>query len=98
MSDFSLSDLVPLTRVPSLLPKRPDGKRLAPATIWRWVQHGAAGRRLQAVRVGRGWYTTERWLGEFIKYTPPTPAPAAPAAVQVNAAAAEAAEAYLRSR
>jgi hypothetical protein len=96
--EVSLTDLIALTRVPSLLPKRPDGKRIAPATIWRWVQRGAAGRRLQAVRVGRAWYTTEKWLGEFVAYTPPTPAPVAPAQQQVNTAAVEAAEAFLKSR
>jgi hypothetical protein len=57
---FRIADLIPLEKVPSLLPDRPDR-----STVFRWVAKGYGGVRLKTVSVGRTRHTTERWLVEF---------------------------------
>jgi hypothetical protein len=56
------ADLIPLERVPALLPNRPDR-----STVFRWVSKGCCGVRLRTVSVGRTRHTTERWLLEFFE-------------------------------
>lgn len=43
------------------------GKRLSPATQWRWIQQGNAGGRLEAVYVGATWMTTPEAFGDFLQ-------------------------------
>src|SRR6185295_9358812 len=57
-----MADLIPLERVPYLLPHRPDR-----STVFRWVSQGCCGRRLRTVSVGRTRHTTERWLLSFFQ-------------------------------
>jgi hypothetical protein len=55
-----MTDLIPLERVPDMLPGRPDR-----STVFRWVSKGCCGRRLRTVSVRRTRHTTERWLLSF---------------------------------
>ena len=50
--------LIPLQRIPALIPSARPGKRLAIATVYRWVQRG----RLNTVKVGGGRFVTEAEL------------------------------------
>jgi hypothetical protein len=56
------ADLVPLQRVPAMLPGRPHR-----STVFRWAQRGCRGVRLRTVSVGRTKCTTEAWLWEFFE-------------------------------
>jgi hypothetical protein len=56
------ADLIPLERVPALLPNRPDR-----STVFRWASKGCCGVRLRTVSVGRTRHTTERWLLAFFE-------------------------------
>lgn len=42
------------------------GKRVAPATLWRWRLKGVNGVRLECVRVGGLWFTTTAAFAEFL--------------------------------
>lgn len=67
MSDdlAELKDLIPLTEVPKLLPRR-GGKKVHIKTVRRWVLKGLKGRRLRAVRVGGRYYVSKACLHEFL--------------------------------
>lgn len=41
------------------------GKRISPATLWRWRLKGVNGVKLECVRVG-GWYITNTAFAEFL--------------------------------
>ena len=60
--------LIRLRDVPKLswLPGR-GGKRLHHSTVFRWVQRGVRGRKLQVVCIGGALATTENWLREFFE-------------------------------
>jgi hypothetical protein len=62
-----LSELIPLGKVPRLLPKRSGGRRprVHPGTIHRWRNPGIRGVRLQCVKCGASYHTTQKWLVEF---------------------------------
>lgn len=53
-------DLIPLERVPSVLPSRPHCN-----TVRRWASKGCRGVRLRTVSIGRKRCTTDAWLMEF---------------------------------
>jgi hypothetical protein len=55
-----MEDLIELTEVPKLLPHRPSYP-----PVFRWVLTGIGGTRLEAVRMGRRWYTTRTALDTF---------------------------------
>lgn len=40
--------------------------RIAPATLYRWIRHGSHGVRLEAVKAGRKWLTTEAAFNRFL--------------------------------
>ena len=43
------------------------GKRVSPATQWRWRLHGVGGVRLECVRCGGLWMTTAAAFAEFVR-------------------------------
>ena len=43
------------------------GKRVAPATLWRWVRKGCRGVRLDAVRAAGTWCTTRAAFAQFLR-------------------------------
>jgi hypothetical protein len=42
------------------------GRRISPATLWRWRLKGVNGVRLECVRVGGYWFTTNAAFAEFL--------------------------------
>lgn len=42
------------------------GRRISPPTLWRWRLKGVNGVRLECVRVGGFWFTTEKAFAEFM--------------------------------
>ena len=65
MIDLNNEDLVPIGQVPALLPSRPNGRRLHISAVYRWVQRGARGRRLEALQIGGTTYTSREALQRF---------------------------------
>ena len=62
--------LIPLQQLPSALPRNPTtGRKVHMATIWRWVQRGCRGVRLETVLVGGVRYTSEEALQRFVERT-----------------------------
>jgi len=47
--------------------KRRLGKRISPPTLWRWRLKGVNGAKLDCVRVGGSWFTTEAAFAEFLR-------------------------------
>lgn len=43
------------------------GKRMSPATLWRWRTKGCDGVKLEAVKVGCTWFTTAAAFATFIQ-------------------------------
>src|SRR4051794_8723767 len=60
--ELDVPQLIPLNRVPDLIPSSRRGKRLAIGTVYRWVQRG----RLATVKVGGSRYTTPDALSRFM--------------------------------
>jgi hypothetical protein len=64
--DLSTDQYITLSRACRKLPKKP-----APSTLWHWRVDGVKikGRKikLQCVRVGGQWYTTEAAFSEFLR-------------------------------
>ena len=66
MIDHHREELVPLPKVPKLLPRRPNGKRLHISTVYRWAQRGVRdGIRLETLRIGGTTYTSRQALQRF---------------------------------
>jgi Protein of unknown function (DUF1580) len=77
MIDIEHERLISLRDVPKLLPARINGKRLHISAVYRWVQRGIRGVRLEVVRVGGTTYTSQKALQRFVQPAA-APAPAAP--------------------
>jgi hypothetical protein len=43
------------------------GKRISPGTLWRWRRMGVNGVRLQCLRLGGSWLTSDAAFGEFLR-------------------------------
>ena len=67
MIDIAREQLISLHEVPTILPPRPSGKRLHISTIYRWVQRGIRGIRLEVVKVGGTTYTSREALQRFVQ-------------------------------
>lgn len=63
-TDLHNEQLVPLSDVPGLLPRR-RGKKVHYQTVYRWTTKGAGGHRLDSVKVGRIRYTSVEALRRF---------------------------------
>lgn len=70
-----LPELIPLHRLPDLIPSSHRGKKLALATLYRWAASG----RLPTVKVGGGRYVTQGDLARILSARQLSePAPAGP--------------------
>jgi hypothetical protein len=69
MIDPQLERLITLAEVPRLnwLPIRRGGKRLHLSTVYRWVQRGLRGVRLETIQFGGTQCTTEAALLRFFQ-------------------------------
>lgn len=56
-------DLIPVRD----LVKQRLGKRLSPATLWRWRLRGVHGAKLESIRAGSQWMTTAAAFSEFLR-------------------------------
>lgn len=65
MIDIGNEQLVSLRDVPKLLPTRSSGKRVHISAVYRWVQRGVRGNRLEVIRVGGTTYTSREALQRF---------------------------------
>jgi hypothetical protein len=68
MIDVLSEELIPLTKIPDLIPSTTPGRRLAFATIWRWTTYGVRGRRLETVRIGGSSYTSREAIARFAEH------------------------------
>lgn len=66
MIDVDSERLVPLAEVPALLPPNRRGRRLHISVVYRWVQKGMRGIRLEAVQLGGRRVTSSEALSRFI--------------------------------
>jgi len=74
------------------------GRRLSPASLWRWHTKGLRnGARLRVARIGKAVFTCPRWLDQFIAEQNAGQFPTAPPAVP-NPTEAELREAGLLPR
>lgn len=58
-----------------LFPRGRKGCTPTRACIWKWIDSGSGGVRLNAVRIGRSWFTTRAWVERFIAEQNAPPAP-----------------------
>ncbi len=65
MIDIQNETVVSLTEASKHLPRRRAGKRPHPATLYRWVQHGVRGVKLEAIQVGGTLCTSLQALQRF---------------------------------
>lgn len=62
--DIDHEDLIPVARVPKILPTRPHC-----STCWRWVYIGVRGIKLETVTVGGRRFTSRQSVERFISQT-----------------------------
>ena len=65
MIDISKEPLITLNEAARSLPGGRPGRPLNLSTVFRWVTEGTRGVKLEAVRLGGRWYTTEEALQRF---------------------------------
>ena len=90
--DLTDEDVFTIADAPQHLPRTRRGKKVHLSTIYRWINRGVAGVRLESVRVGGGMYTSREALQRFAeRCTNPstTPSRATPKARQRQIAQAE---------
>ena len=70
--------LIPLSEVPKIIGADENGRRLHRSAPWRWVSKGVKGPdgdpvRLEAVKNGRGWCTSQAAVARFLAAQTPAP-------------------------
>lgn len=65
MIEIGTEELVSLRDVPKLLPAKGNGKRIHISAVYRWVQRGIKGIRLEVIRIGGTSYTSREALQRF---------------------------------
>lgn len=65
MIDIASESLIPLHEVPQRLPPRPSGRPIHMSTVYRWIQRGVRGTRLESIRIGGTTYTSIEALQRF---------------------------------
>jgi hypothetical protein len=91
MIDHETETLMSLAQAAKRLPRRNDGRPVHPATIARWTRQGIAGVKLEAIRLGRQWYTSIEACQRFFEALTRAsgPKPATGTGIVVSAAATE---------
>ena len=49
MIDIGNEELIPIRQVPARLPPRANGKQVHVTTVYRWINHGVRGFRLESL-------------------------------------------------
>ena len=98
MIDLSTEELIPISSVSKLLLFRPTGKRVHVSAVYRWIQRGVHGVRLEAIRIGGTTYTSMEALQRFADRRSPEnrEAPAVPATTATRRKQIEQAEQQVR--
>ena len=65
MIDIGNEELIPIRQVPARLPPRANGKHVHVTTVYRWINHGVRGFRLESLKVGGTTYTSTEALQRF---------------------------------
>ena len=78
MIDISTEHLIPISDVPRRLPPRPTGRRVHISAVYRWIQRGVRGTRLESIKIGGTAYTSSEALQRFADGLSATPAAQAP--------------------
>lgn len=65
MIDIEKDNLISFRDVPSLLPRRPNGKKLHLSAVYRWAKKGIKGVTLEFIRIGGCTYTSTEALQRF---------------------------------
>ena len=65
MIDLKTEEVLTLTEAARRLPRRRRGKRPHVATLYRWIQHGVRGVKLEAIQVGGTLCTSLEALQRF---------------------------------
>ncbi|MEX2389193.1 MAG: DUF1580 domain-containing protein [Phycisphaeraceae bacterium] len=65
MIDIHEDQLIPIREVPKRLPARPSGRQMHISAIYRWIQRGVRGVKLEAVKIGGSSYTSLEALQRF---------------------------------
>jgi hypothetical protein len=58
-------DLIPLKAVCKMFPGR-TGRGTSLSTVWRWIQHGRRGHKLQSLVIGGQRYTSKQAVTRFL--------------------------------
>lgn len=65
MIEVTRDQLIPIRDVPRLLPPRSSGRPVHISAVYRWVQRGVRGVRLETIQVGGTRYTSVEALQRF---------------------------------
>ena len=70
MIDLATEQLIPISQVPKLLPRRPNGKTVHISAVYRWITSGISSRdgqqvKLESTRVGGSTYVSLPALQRF---------------------------------
>jgi Protein of unknown function (DUF1580) len=76
--DPFVEDVFPVSQAP----KRIRGRRVHPSTVWRWVQRGIGGYKLETIKVGGVTCTSEAALLRFFSALTKAPPALPPAKVE----------------
>ncbi|HMF11675.1 MAG TPA: DUF1580 domain-containing protein [Gemmataceae bacterium] len=97
MIDIS-KDLITLDEAARLLPAGRRGRRVNFSTLFRWVATGLRGIRLEAVRIGGRFYTTQAALQRFAERLTEATLPEEPATPSTQCEQCEAGAQCLEDR
>jgi hypothetical protein len=71
MIDIETERIIPCRQVPRYVPSRRPGKRVSPATIWRWLTR--KDNPLESILIGGGRFTSVEAINRFIDRSRETP-------------------------
>lgn len=63
MIDVTKNELIEVRKLASKV----FGNAVCPNTVYRWIRRGSNGVRLEAIKAGRKWLTTESAFNEFLQ-------------------------------
>lgn len=65
MIDVTSPEAISFAELARLLPRDGRGRKVSIRTLECWAKYGRSGVRLEATRLGRGWFTTRSAIAEF---------------------------------
>ncbi len=65
MIDIGNEELIPIRILPARLPSRVNGKQVHVTTVYRWINYGVRGVKLESLKVGGTTYTSTEALQRF---------------------------------